>query len=375
MPHASGSPTWARTTPSTRRTSIHRALLRLARALHRHPDRALRRRVPVLARAGAGARDPGRRGAPRGRSTSLARLRTPVPGRGGRRDETVGKRIRDAELEKIPYVVVYGDGSRRTRWPSASAAASSRTVACGLPRPNLLRLSLQSRSGPVSSPPGRSPSGVQPSRETRNRAAACAAVLSFSKRGGIAELGDSPLRPRRRSRDRSVRSRRPGSTSHPCSARPARRRGRGADRDQDDDGGTRVRRSPRTSTWSRWRRRPIRPSPRSWTTASTATSRSRRRSSHASTSRRSTSRRSSSDRRSDSRLRDEEGPRRPLPQPAREGEGHDHVPRAENAHPERGRDLLLRLAEDVKEIGQIEIAPSSTVATWSWCSARRRTQE
>ncbi len=25
------------------------------------------------------------------------------------RDETVGKRIRDAELEKIPYVVVFGD--------------------------------------------------------------------------------------------------------------------------------------------------------------------------------------------------------------------------------------------------------------------------
>jgi threonyl-tRNA synthetase len=25
------------------------------------------------------------------------------------RDETVGKRIRDAELEKIPYVLVYGD--------------------------------------------------------------------------------------------------------------------------------------------------------------------------------------------------------------------------------------------------------------------------
>jgi threonyl-tRNA synthetase len=25
------------------------------------------------------------------------------------RDDTVGKRIRDAELEKIPYVVVYGD--------------------------------------------------------------------------------------------------------------------------------------------------------------------------------------------------------------------------------------------------------------------------
>ena len=25
------------------------------------------------------------------------------------RDETLGKRIRDAELEKIPYVIVYGD--------------------------------------------------------------------------------------------------------------------------------------------------------------------------------------------------------------------------------------------------------------------------
>ena len=25
------------------------------------------------------------------------------------RDETVGKRIRDAEIEKIPYVIVYGD--------------------------------------------------------------------------------------------------------------------------------------------------------------------------------------------------------------------------------------------------------------------------
>jgi translation initiation factor IF-3 len=29
----------------------------------------------------------------------------------------------------------------------------------------------------------------------------------------------------------------------------------------------------------------------------------------------------------------------------------------ENAHPERGRDLLLRLAEDVKEIGQVESPP------------------
>src|SRR5207248_323283 len=35
----------------------------------------------------------------------LERLRVDVD----ERDETVGKRIRDAEVEKIPYVVVYGD--------------------------------------------------------------------------------------------------------------------------------------------------------------------------------------------------------------------------------------------------------------------------
>ena len=29
----------------------------------------------------------------------------------------------------------------------------------------------------------------------------------------------------------------------------------------------------------------------------------------------------------------------------------------ETSHPERGRDLLMRLAEDVKEIGQIEAPP------------------
>jgi translation initiation factor IF-3 len=29
----------------------------------------------------------------------------------------------------------------------------------------------------------------------------------------------------------------------------------------------------------------------------------------------------------------------------------------ETSHPERGRDLLMRLAEDVKEIGQIESQP------------------
>jgi threonyl-tRNA synthetase len=45
---------------------------------------------------------------------AVAALRERIAGEGYRvevdeRDETLGKRIRDAELEKVPYVIVYGD--------------------------------------------------------------------------------------------------------------------------------------------------------------------------------------------------------------------------------------------------------------------------
>ena len=43
------------------------------------------------------------------------------------RDETVSKRIRDAELEKIPRVVVYGDASRTRRWPCATRGGGQAT--------------------------------------------------------------------------------------------------------------------------------------------------------------------------------------------------------------------------------------------------------
>ena len=83
--------------------------LRLARAVHRDPDRALRRRVPVLARAGAGAGDPGRREPSRrgrrARRAGSSRYRVEVD----ESDDTVGKRIRNAEVDKIPFVVVFGD--------------------------------------------------------------------------------------------------------------------------------------------------------------------------------------------------------------------------------------------------------------------------
>ena len=79
----------------------------------------------------------------------------------------------------------------------------------------------------------------------------------------------------------------------------------------------------------------------------------------------------------DPRLRDQEGPRRPLPEPAGEGQGHDHVPGAGEPPPGAGAGCSsMRLAEDVKELGQVESAADcSTAATWSWCSGRRRTQE
>ena len=87
---------------------------RLHRALHGDPDRALRRRLPALARPGAGPDPPGCDGAPSGAEEIAEELRQ--HGFRARReapDETLGKRIRAAEVEKIPYVVVYGDRESR----------------------------------------------------------------------------------------------------------------------------------------------------------------------------------------------------------------------------------------------------------------------
>ena len=90
---------------------IHRALMGSLRALHRHPHRALRGRVPALARAGAGDR---RCRSPTatstyarevGRAAARAGLRAEVDDR----TESVGRKIREAELRKIPYMLVVGD--------------------------------------------------------------------------------------------------------------------------------------------------------------------------------------------------------------------------------------------------------------------------
>ena len=89
---------------------------RLDRALPRHPDRAPRRRLPGLARAGAGAgaadRRPSRRlrRAGRERAALAAGVRSELDAR----SESVGKKIRDAELAKVPYMLVVGDKEQQS---------------------------------------------------------------------------------------------------------------------------------------------------------------------------------------------------------------------------------------------------------------------
>ncbi len=104
----------------------------LLRALHRDPDRALRRRVPALARARAGARAADRRPPPGVRrarwpgGSREAGLRVEVD----ERTESVGKKIRDGELQKVPYMLVVGDQEQsdghRSRSESTARATSAR---------------------------------------------------------------------------------------------------------------------------------------------------------------------------------------------------------------------------------------------------------
>ena len=83
---------------------------RLARALHRHPDRALRRRVPGLARPGAGPRRPGRRPA----SRAPRRLGGPSWPRAASAPTSTPARRRSPSASGRP-------SSRRSRTSSSSA--------------------------------------------------------------------------------------------------------------------------------------------------------------------------------------------------------------------------------------------------------------
>ena len=91
--------------------------VRLVRALHRHPDRALRRCVPALARAGAG----GRAAAQRASCATTPTRSSPPCARSGlraeldAREEKVGRKIHDAEVQKVPVMLVLGGREAEAR--------------------------------------------------------------------------------------------------------------------------------------------------------------------------------------------------------------------------------------------------------------------
>ena len=132
------SPTWAPTTPSTRRTSsIGRCSARSSGSsgiLIEHYGGAL----PVLARAGAGAADPGRRGASRGGARARAtgwRGRLPGRRRRARRDarqadprrrageDPVRGRLRRPRVRRV---------ARRARARRRAVDAVARRAPCGI---------------------------------------------------------------------------------------------------------------------------------------------------------------------------------------------------------------------------------------------------
>ena len=133
---------------------------------------------PFWLAPGAGAGAPGRARPPRRRRRRSRRGSPAYRVEVDDSDETVGKRIRNAELDKIPFVVVYGDKeSRRRRSRSASTAAASRRSRW----PELLGAAcyafVPDKQGRNRlSPPGRASSaasGVQPKWLRTVPAAAC----------------------------------------------------------------------------------------------------------------------------------------------------------------------------------------------------------
>jgi threonyl-tRNA synthetase len=79
------------------------------------------------------------------------------------RDETVGKRIRDAEVEKVPYVVVFGDRESRDSLAVREHGGAQSTKSLDQLREELLAtLSSWQAGADRSSPPEQSSGEVQP---------------------------------------------------------------------------------------------------------------------------------------------------------------------------------------------------------------------
>ena len=154
------------------------------------------------------------------------------------REETIGKRIRDAELEKIPYVIVFGDKEADdvAGGPERGGGAVVERGRLGRDRATLLRCEPASRSDQfLTSGAAGSRGGSTENREDEVRAAACSRFRR-SRKEEQQELGDSALRSRRPFEPvRPVVPQARINEHDPRPARAARRLGRDADRDQARD--------------------------------------------------------------------------------------------------------------------------------------------
>ena len=101
--------------------------VRLARALHRHPDRALRRRLPVLARARADPDPPGRREPPRRRRPSWPRSSSPTGSRSTRPTTPSASGSATARSRRSRSWSSTATRSRTSRSRSGSTAAGRST--------------------------------------------------------------------------------------------------------------------------------------------------------------------------------------------------------------------------------------------------------
>ena len=128
--------------------------VRVRRAVLRRADRALRRRLPDLAGPGPGP------GAAGGRGRTRPMPPTWRPGCGARAsgstrsdaDDELGKRVRAAKLEKLPYVLVVGDDDVAARDASASTPAAATSSATCSSTTSWPACGATSRSPPSSAP-------------------------------------------------------------------------------------------------------------------------------------------------------------------------------------------------------------------------------
>ena len=123
---------------------IHRALMGSFERFIGMLDRALRGRVPGLAGAGPGDRAAGLRPPRRATPTRSRRRSAEFRVEVDERTESIGRKIREAELRKIPYMLVLGDREVESDTLSRAPAPRGRpgrAVARRRPRAKLRRRS------------------------------------------------------------------------------------------------------------------------------------------------------------------------------------------------------------------------------------------